>query len=886
MDRINSYGEVFVWGGDQKLPQLVVDLKGEAIGSCAAQHEDSLVILGNGAIHTFGDSGFASVLQKVEDIVCIAFGDGHTLAIAESGRIVCAGSNTHGQSGTGAGDRLPVSVPTTPPALVNRKIVKIAAGQMHSVALSDIGDVYTWGRGFEGQLGHGNAAPNEIAVMPRLVLALAKKGPMVHIAASKFDSGAVSKNGLLFTWGDGGSGQLGYGKCTSQSTPKVVPLSAAVTSLAIGTGHMGVVMQGGEVRTWGLNVHGQLGHHVGPTHKYVEIPTEPEIEHLIREVRGDAAKTITAGPLCTFLVTQEGRVITWGSTENSLLGYEVDNAARTSIPRVVKALQKVHVHGLACSRKEVLAFIPQMVLTVNPGCAVRQGGTKLSLTGTGFPRTNVSCTVKFTIAGCNPVSVPGSYSTNNQVVSVEVPVLPAVGKAEVVVSFNKGPWCTAKPASHITIYEDFEWHAMTPSMGSTLGGTEILLEVMGLFDTPEIIGRIIGADGESKPLNVKKKGPTTLVCVTPAWSGGRQAIGKGCRIEVALNGQDYSKVPFEYLFYPPPRIKSMKPVCMPHDIPVTVRLHGTQFFDPPEPGQIQVKFTDKADGTEIILKASFRFLGVNEEISCDMPVLPRGTLFSVALSLNGGHDWTAHTENFQVYEPIQAVKSSPTCGPLDGGTVISITGSGLFDSGSLTVRLSDSNKEIFCPGSYRQLPNSSKGCMEVISPVWVNPPSTPTADPAAVVDPVVAGTQSAAIAISLNGKNFQPFVTPFTFYALPKMESVSILPKAAQLPDEGRPPVTFSVDGERLYKNAECKLKLTWKTVDPNNAATEQICPVKLVPSDDGVAPATMTFVAPEAIAGEATVQLALNGQQFIPLDVVLLFSVDPPVEEKKPGKK
>jgi len=37
--------------------------------------------------------------------------------------------------------------------LENRKIIAIACGAFHTLALTEIGDLYSWGRGFEGQLG-------------------------------------------------------------------------------------------------------------------------------------------------------------------------------------------------------------------------------------------------------------------------------------------------------------------------------------------------------------------------------------------------------------------------------------------------------------------------------------------------------------------------------------------------------------------------------------------------------------------------------------------------------------------------------------------------------------------------------------------------------------
>ena len=38
--------------------------------------------------------------------------------------------------------------------LGGRKVISIACGSRHSAAVTAVGDVYTWGRGFEGQTGH------------------------------------------------------------------------------------------------------------------------------------------------------------------------------------------------------------------------------------------------------------------------------------------------------------------------------------------------------------------------------------------------------------------------------------------------------------------------------------------------------------------------------------------------------------------------------------------------------------------------------------------------------------------------------------------------------------------------------------------------------------
>ena len=42
--------------------------------------------------------------------------------------------------------------------LSGKKVVSVAAGSMHSAAVTDEGAVYTWGRGSYGRLGHGEAS--------------------------------------------------------------------------------------------------------------------------------------------------------------------------------------------------------------------------------------------------------------------------------------------------------------------------------------------------------------------------------------------------------------------------------------------------------------------------------------------------------------------------------------------------------------------------------------------------------------------------------------------------------------------------------------------------------------------------------------------------------
>ena len=89
-----------------------------------------------------------------------------------------------------------------------------------TVALSEAGHVFTWGSGFNGQLGHSDRE-NQLA--PRQVEAGWFGGEkVVFVAAGEDHTVAVTAGGRLYTWGYGWSGQLGHGDTGERLVPMLV----------------------------------------------------------------------------------------------------------------------------------------------------------------------------------------------------------------------------------------------------------------------------------------------------------------------------------------------------------------------------------------------------------------------------------------------------------------------------------------------------------------------------------------------------------------------------------------------------------------------------------------------------------------------------------------
>lgn len=93
------------------------------------------------------------------------------------------------------------------------------------------GDVYSWGRGEFGRLGHGDT---DTKSHPHVIEALVGH-KINHIAAGGYHSGAMNDN-EVYTWGCGEYGRLGHGDTADRYIPtKVEALgNVKVTALFMG----------------------------------------------------------------------------------------------------------------------------------------------------------------------------------------------------------------------------------------------------------------------------------------------------------------------------------------------------------------------------------------------------------------------------------------------------------------------------------------------------------------------------------------------------------------------------------------------------------------------------------------------------------------------------
>lgn len=230
--------------------------------------------------------------------------------IGQDDSLYVVGQSSAGLLGLGV-DVHSASVPTPVPALAGIPMQDVAVSERHVMALSKEGDVYTWGEGATVMRPSALGLPTDAAqASPALVEALADAGESISfIGAGSRHSVAVGQ-GQVFAWGSGELGRLGNGITDSPlPAPVEVLEGVSVASLAVGKGFSALSTAGGSVWSWGVNDQNQLG--LGPRVVMDMNSMEPYPERV--EGSPTPILQVAAGDSHCVALGQDGGVYYWGS---------------------------------------------------------------------------------------------------------------------------------------------------------------------------------------------------------------------------------------------------------------------------------------------------------------------------------------------------------------------------------------------------------------------------------------------------------------------------------------------------------------------------------------------------------------------------------------------
>jgi alpha-tubulin suppressor-like RCC1 family protein len=231
---------------------------------------------------------------------------------------------------------------TPTPVAVRFDAVDVSCIGDHVLARARDGSVYAWGYGTSGQLGIGplpvvNFRTRSASVMPEVPypVRIPDLGEVIAAKAGARHSLALRKDGTVLAWGDNKFGQVGDGTTVNRDRPVVVPGVRTAVAIAAGDYFSIVVLADGTVMEWGATYNN---------------PAPRPVPALLPGIRG--ATSVVAGDGHGAVITQAGGIITWGQNAH----YETGRGRTASLtPAAVKELADVRF--LAACRSQTIAVL-------------------------------------------------------------------------------------------------------------------------------------------------------------------------------------------------------------------------------------------------------------------------------------------------------------------------------------------------------------------------------------------------------------------------------------------------------------------------------------------------------------------------------------------------
>lgn len=257
----------------------------------------------------------------------IALGDAHTCAIKDDGTVWCFGDNSDGQLGNSSFGPPDSTTPVQTSGFgTGRTAVQVAAGERHTCALLDNGEVWCWGYNGNLELGSvGGSQPDPVKV------------PLgAGITASRIFVGgrmscALTSDNRLTCWGQNHKGQIGNGTVLASGgvAPTAVsniPTSFAPAHVDPGGRHVCAAATGGAVWCWGDDDRNQLGTAADGA-AAVNVPGQADTV--------TTARSVATGLEYSCAVLTDDTVSCWGRNHLAQLGRGSVTPASTAAPAAV-----------------------------------------------------------------------------------------------------------------------------------------------------------------------------------------------------------------------------------------------------------------------------------------------------------------------------------------------------------------------------------------------------------------------------------------------------------------------------------------------------------------------------------------------------------------------
>jgi alpha-tubulin suppressor-like RCC1 family protein len=285
-----------------------------------------------------------------KNIIKISFGYDNCLALSEYGDVYSWGNNNYGKLGIGMDDLVLMPFPTKIRTL--EKIEKILCGNNHSLVLDKNNHIWAWGSGTSGELGNGTFRNS---IFPQKVVFKKKIGKIKKISLGACHSLILDDKGDLYGFGENKFCQILPDENTKNiAHPILIPLPLKIKKVASGESHNLALTENNQILVWGNAAYGQLG----PLGKTTPIIKKPAILQLPFE-----PFKIFTGSLFSFIQSNQKNLYGFGVNENCELGIKTKEDIVWE-PILIEKFNNQNIKKMVCGTNHVLCCVKSFTKTL------------------------------------------------------------------------------------------------------------------------------------------------------------------------------------------------------------------------------------------------------------------------------------------------------------------------------------------------------------------------------------------------------------------------------------------------------------------------------------------------------------------------------------------
>lgn len=276
----------------------------------------------------------------------------HFVAITTNGEVYSWGLGEFGRLGHSE-ECEPKEMPSKISTIADKQIVTASCGTTYTALISNNGELFTFGHGRFGKLGHGNS---DDKFYPTLVSAL-KAHRVIDVACGESHTLCATDQGKVFVFGDGDFGKLGIGASNGSQVPILIDGLINISNVYSGS-HFSLAVSSdrSSIYSWGKG--GRLGHENVNEDMY----TPKKIEGL----SGKTIEKVSVGSAHCLLLMSSGELFGFGKNDFAQVCPPCISKDQLIPKPILTTPPFLKVSGIACGSTQSIIWSHSAMICIPP----------------------------------------------------------------------------------------------------------------------------------------------------------------------------------------------------------------------------------------------------------------------------------------------------------------------------------------------------------------------------------------------------------------------------------------------------------------------------------------------------------------------------------------